>query len=145
MNATNIVCDANVVLKWFHTEGEERVAEARALVAAHKARTAILMVLDLTAYEVGNALLRGPAKASARQVEAVLGALSEICPAIRPDLPTLRLAAQLAARHRLTLYDAIYGAAAQSRGATLATHDSKLLEAGLGTRPSEIIQSLGGE
>jgi predicted nucleic acid-binding protein len=142
MPAIDVVSDANVALKWFHAEGEEEVAEARALVAAHQARTVALQVLDLTAYEVGNALLRGRAKATAGQVATVLEALAEICPAARPDADELRLATELAERHALTLYDAAYAAVAEHRGATLATLDRALLEAGLGRRPSELVERL---
>jgi predicted nucleic acid-binding protein len=138
MPAIDVVSDANVALKWFHAEGEEEVPDARALVAAHQARTVALQVLDLTAYEVGNALLRGRAKATASQVATVLEALAEICPALRPDPDELRLAAELADRHDLTLYDAAYAAVAENRGATLATLDRALLKAGLGSRPSEL-------
>lgn len=142
MPAIDVVSDANVALKWFHAEGEEEVPEARALVAAHQARTVALKVLDLTAYEVGNALLRGHAKATASQVATVLEALAEICPAVRPDPDELRLAAELADRHALTLYDAAYAAVAENRGATLATLDRALLKAGLGSRPSEVAERL---
>ncbi len=114
------------------------MAESRALVAAHKARTVVLSVLDLTAYEVGNALLRSRAQAGAEQVGTVLEALAEICPAVRPHKEEQRLAAELAERHGLTLYDAAYAAVAQNRGATLVTLDHDLLEAGLGARPSEL-------
>ncbi len=137
MPAIDVVCDASVALKWFHAEGEEEVPEARALVAAHQARTVALLVLDLTAYEVGNALMRGRAKATADQVATVLWALGEICLAVRPEANELRLAAELAERHRLTIYDAAYAAVAQSREATLATLDRALLAAGLGSRPSD--------
>jgi len=141
MPAIDVVSDASVALKWFHAEGEE-VPQARALIAAHQARTVALLVLDLTAYEVGNALVRGRAKATAAQVATVLGALDEICPAVRPDADELRLASELAERHDLTLYDAAYAAVADSRGATLATLDRALLKAGLGSRPSELSQQL---
>ncbi len=144
MPVIDVVSDANVTLKWFHAEGEEEVPEARALVAAHQARTVALQVLDLTAYEVGNALLRGRTKATASQVATVLAALAEICPAVRPDADELRLAADLATRHGLTLYDAAYAAVAENRGATLATFDGALLKAGLGSRPSELIEKLAG-
>lgn len=142
MPAIDVVSDANVALKWFHAEGEEEVPEARALVAAHQARTVALSVLDLTAYEVGNALLRGRPKATASQVATVLDALAEICPAARPNPGELRLAAELADRHDLTLYDAAYAAVAENRQATLATLDRALLKAGLGSRPSELGQVL---
>ena len=142
MPAIDVVSDANVALKWFHAEGEEEFPEARSLVTAHQARTVALSVLDLTAYEVGNALLRGRAKASASQVATVLEALAEICPAARPDPDELRLAAELATRHDLTLYDAAYAAVAENRGATLVTLDRELLKAGLGSRPSELAEEL---
>lgn len=141
--AIDVVSDASVALKWFHAEGEEEVPEARALVTAHQARTVSLLVLDLTAYEVGNALLRGRAKATASQVATVLEALGEICSATRPDADELRLAAELAGRHDLTLYDAAYAAVAENRGAKLATLDRALLEASLGRRPGELAEQLG--
>ncbi len=136
MPAIDVVSDASVALKWFHADGEEEVEPARALVAAHQARAVALTVLDLTAHEVGNALLRGHAKAGAEQVAIVLDALTAICPALHPDTDEMRLAAELAERHQLTLYDAAYAAVAQTRGATLATLDRALLQAGLGLRPS---------
>jgi predicted nucleic acid-binding protein len=142
MPAIDVVSDANVALKWFHAEGEEEVAQARALLDAHKARTVALIVLDLTAYEVGNALMRGRAGASAEQVATVLDALGELCPAVRPYPEELRLATELAARHELTLYDAAYAAVAESREAALVTLDRALLGTGLGTRPSELAARL---
>ena len=54
-----VVSDASVALKWFHEAGEEEVDEARALVSAYVDERIELYTLDLTAYELGNALLRG--------------------------------------------------------------------------------------
>lgn len=139
----DVVSDANVALKWFHAAGEEEVAPARALLAAHRERTVAMAVLDLTAYEVGNALLRGRVRANAEQVATVLEALAAICPALHPDQAELRLAADLAARHGLTLYDAAYASVASSREARLATLDGALLQAGLGRRPSELVAEIG--
>jgi predicted nucleic acid-binding protein len=138
----DVVSDASVALKWFHAEGEEEVQSARALVAAHQARAIALTVLDLTAYEIGNALLRGQVNATSEQVATVLESLDVICPAIRPDTAELSGAARLAARHDLTLYDAAYAAVAESRDATLVTLDRALLNAGLGRRPSELAHQL---
>ncbi|HWE59354.1 MAG TPA: type II toxin-antitoxin system VapC family toxin, partial [Solirubrobacteraceae bacterium] len=131
-----------VALKWFHADGEEEVEPARALLEAHKARVVALVVLDLTAYEIGNALLRNRAKASAEQSATVLEALGEICPTISPNREQLRLATQLAEKYDLTLCDAAYAAVAQSREAILVTLDRELLDAGLGKRPSELITQL---
>ncbi len=145
MPAISVVSDANIVLKWFHSEGEEEVEPARALLDAHKERTVALSVLDLTAYEVGNALIRGRAGATAEQAATVIGALAEICPAIRPSPEEMRVASQLAEHHDLTLYDAAYAAVAQSRSAELVTLDRALLSAKLGRRPSELTGTIKQE
>lgn len=142
MPAISVVSDANIVLKWFHSEGEEEVEPARALLDAHKERTVSLSVLDLTAYEVGNALMRGRAGAGAEQAATVIEALAEVCPAIRPSPEEMRVASQLAERHDLTLYDAAYAAVAQSRSAELVTLDRALLDAKLGSRPSELTDAI---
>lgn len=138
MPVREVLADANVVLKWFHAEGEEEVEAARALLEAHRDRRLSVQMLDLTPYEVGNALIRGRAGLRAEQVAVVLEAAREICAAVTPDVRELAHAAQLAVEHDLTLYDAAYAAVARRRGAALATLDAKLLGAGLGIRPSAL-------
>ncbi|MDO8485830.1 MAG: PIN domain-containing protein [Candidatus Limnocylindrales bacterium] len=139
----DVVSDASVVLKWFHAEGEEEVDSARALLDRYRDRSIVLHVLDLTAYEVGNALLRGRLRVGAARVVTVLLALSEICPRVALTPAELTEAAALAERYDLTLYDAAYAAAARSRDAELATLDRALLRSGLGRRPSAIVAGLG--
>ncbi|HEX8940665.1 MAG TPA: type II toxin-antitoxin system VapC family toxin [Candidatus Limnocylindrales bacterium] len=134
-----VVSDASVALKWFHDAGEEEVDASRALVDAYLGERILLFVLDLTRYEIGNALLRGHAGASPESAARVLEALREVCPSVSLDGDQLRLAAELAADHSLTFYDAAYAAVAQSRNALLATLDQKLLSAGLGLRPSAVL------
>ncbi|MGA3057826.1 MAG: type II toxin-antitoxin system VapC family toxin [Candidatus Limnocylindrales bacterium] len=136
--AADVLCDASVVLKWFHAEGEEEVEASRALLDLHRTHGLALSVLDLTAYEVGNALLRGLG-VGAEKVSAVLGALEVICPRVALTPTELSDAAILAEGHHLTMYDAAYAAGAKSRHAELATLDRALLQAGLGRRPSEIL------
>jgi predicted nucleic acid-binding protein len=143
MPATDVVSDATVALKWFHHEGEEDVGSARGLLEHHRARLVILHVLDLTFYELGNALLRGRAQASAEQTATVLAALREICLTITPGDEDLALAGGLAAEHGLTFYDAAYAAVAQRRDAPLVTFDRRLLAAGLGIRPPDLLTQLG--
>lgn len=142
MSAIDVVSDANVALKWFHTEGEEEVEEARALLDAHRSRTVGLAVLDLTPYEIGNALMRGRARASAEQAATVIAALGEVCISVSPDAGDFRRATELAERHDLTLYDATYAALAESHDAELATLDKELLDAGLGLRPGKLLEKL---
>ena len=142
MPSIDIVSDASVVLKWFHAEGEEEVEEARALLDHYGRQTIGLQILDLTPYEVGNALLRGRAKVAADRVAVVLEALAEICPQVSPTTGELRAAAALAERHDLTLYDAAYAAVARERKAELATLDRALLDNHLGRRPSALLGEL---
>ncbi|MDP8970888.1 MAG: type II toxin-antitoxin system VapC family toxin [Actinomycetota bacterium] len=142
MPAIDVVSDANVALKWFHAQGEEEVEPARALLAGQRERTVALRVLDLTPYEVGNALLRGRSGIGAERVAAVLDALGEICPKITPSSEDLGEAAALAEEHDLTLYDAAYAAVARRRNAHLVTLDGELLRAGLGCRPSDLVAEL---
>jgi predicted nucleic acid-binding protein len=142
--AIDVVSDANVALKWFHAEGEEEVEPARALLQGQRERTVALRMLDLTPYEVGNALLRGRLALAAEPVAEVLAALAQLCPAITPTAEDLAEAARLADRNGLTLYDAAYAAVARRRGAQLATLDGGLLNAGLGRRPSDLMAELDG-
>lgn len=139
MPAREVLADANVVLKWFHEEGEEGVDAARALLERHRDRQLAVRRLDLTPYEVGNALVRGGAKLRAEQVAVVLRAAREICSAVMPGDDDLAHAAELAIQHDLTLYDAAYAAVARRRGAVLATYDARLLASGLGIRPAELL------
>jgi predicted nucleic acid-binding protein len=137
MTLPTVVCDASVVLKWFHEAGEEEVEPSRALLDAYVDRRVDLLVLDLTVYEIGNVLIRALSLPPERAV-AVLEALDDICPRVAPAPDELALAARLAVEHRLTFYDATYAAVAQARSATLATLDRALLGAGVGVRPSGI-------
>jgi predicted nucleic acid-binding protein len=102
----------------------------------------VLHVLDLTFYELGNALMRGQAHATAEQTATVLGALRQICITITPSDEDLALATALAAEHDLTLYDAAYAAVARRRAAPLATLDRQLLDSGLGITPEELLTQL---
>jgi predicted nucleic acid-binding protein len=144
MPATDVVADASIALKWFHEAGEEEVAAARALLDHHRARRILVRVLDLTVHEIGNALLRGRAHATAHQTATVLAALREICPTIAADGDDLALAAELAAEHNLTLYDAAYAAVARLRDAQLVTLDRRLLDSALAVTPRELLGQLGG-
>jgi predicted nucleic acid-binding protein len=143
MPAIDVVSDASVVLKWFHADGEEEVEPARELLERYGRQSVGLQILDLTPYEVGNALLRGRARVGADRVAVVLEALADICPQISPTTGELSDAAQLAELHGLTLYDAAYAAVARARGAELATLDLALLKSGLGQRPSALLRDLG--
>ena len=145
MPPIDVVADASVVLKWFHAEGEEEVDEARQLIELHRRQAIAVSVIDLTAYEIGNALLRGRPHIAADRVAIVIESLSDICPRLTLSGAELTDAVTLAEAHGLTVYDAAYVAAARSRDARLATLDRGLLRARLGQRPSELLNEFGLE
>ncbi|MDA8288912.1 MAG: hypothetical protein M0014_10795, partial [Actinomycetota bacterium] len=55
---TTLLVDTSVLVKWFHSEGESQVAEARALREATRRGDVEARVIDLALYEMGNVLLR---------------------------------------------------------------------------------------
>ena len=140
-----VASDASVAHKWFHEEGEEEVEGARAILDLFVRRAITLSVLDLTPYEIGNALLRGRAAASASEVSEVLGALATICPRISASTAELHGTVTLAETHHLTVYDAAYASVARERGAMLATVDQARLRAGLGLMPSQVVALANAE
>jgi predicted nucleic acid-binding protein len=141
MPPIDVVSDASVVLKWFHAEGEEQVQESRELLSLFRERRIGLYVLDLTMYEVANALLRGRV-AAADAVSVVLAALGEMVPRWVPRPVEWSRAAAVAEMHRLTVYDATYAAVAERRDALLVTMHAGLLAARLGLSPSDALQRI---
>ena len=133
-----VVADASVVLKWFHAEDEEAVEPARAVLEAVADGQIELVILDLTIYEIGNALLRS-AGAGPEATATVLDALTEICEPTTLTTAERAHAARLAADHHLTFYDAAYAAVAQGHQGRLVTMDRELLAAGLGVRPQDVV------
>lgn len=97
-------------------------------------------MLDLTTYEVGNALTRGQVPASADHIALVLDTPLDTCPIVVPGARDRAEAARPAARHGLTFYGASYAAVAGLRGTGLPTHDTALIRAGLGQTPARLLQ-----
>jgi predicted nucleic acid-binding protein len=95
--------------------------------------------------EIGNALLREKGLSG----ERVIGLLAQLRlltgEPIRVLPEELAVAASLADRHRLSLYDAAYWAVAQARDAELITTDSELLAAGAGQTPADYCEQVGLE
>jgi predicted nucleic acid-binding protein len=132
---TTLLVDTSVLIKWFHSEGESQVAEARALREATRRGDVEARVIDLALYEMGNVLLHS-LRWSGPDVADQLDDLVVICGsplAMSPDW--LRQAAVLGAANRLTFYDACWAAAARALGISLVSADVRLLDAGLAESP----------
>jgi predicted nucleic acid-binding protein len=126
-----VLADASVILKWFHTDGEAEVIAAQALLRAHRAEQIRTLILDLAVYELGNVLARSLAWPAA-EVADQLDELMLLCGPALQLLPEWRRdAAQLAEQNGLTFYDAAYAAAARGLQISLVSADRELLRVGL--------------
>jgi len=139
---TTLLVDTSVLIKWFHSEGESELAEARSLRNATQVGEVQARVIDLALYEMGNVLLRALCW-SGSDVADQLEDLVIICgPPLAMAAEWLRQAAELAERHRLTFYDAAWAGAAEALGISLVSVDAQLLEAGLAESPAAVVQRL---
>ncbi len=139
---TTLLVDTSVLVKWFHSEGESQIAEARALRDATRKGAVEARVIDLAMYEMGNVLLRS-LHWSGSEVADQLDDLVVICGAPLAVAPEwLRQAAVLGAASQLTFYDACWAAAARALGISLVSAGTRLLDAGLAESPREAAQRL---
>jgi predicted nucleic acid-binding protein len=140
---TSIVVDTSVLIKWFHTDGESEVTEAQAILAAHRDEVVAAHILDLSLYEIGNVLLRAlrwPAGDTSDQIDDLL----VICgPPLTPTPQWRRDAAELAEKHRLSFYDAMFAAAARAMRVPLVSADKQLLAVGLAESASAYSRRIG--
>lgn len=139
---THLLIDTSVLIKWFHSEGESELPEARALRTAHIAGDIDAHILDLAIYEVGNVLVR----ALRWEPSAVADQLDDLGTILGPPLVMtadwLRHAAALAHTHTLSFYDASWAATAAELRMPLVSADRQLLAAGLAESPSTIVARL---
>lgn len=118
------VLDASVVLKWFHSEGEEHLDAAQHLRGCFEAGELRVLAPSLLWLEVLNVAARrwGWTKVQLKQLAAALPELGfEL---IEPDLAGVaRWAAD-----GLTAYDAAYLAVAEQAGVQLITDDEQIVD-----------------
>jgi len=108
--------------------------------AASLVRNGGLAALDLTLYEIGNAVgvKQGDATEASRIVRLLLRCCRDRLLAIDGEL--LESALRLAAEHGLTAYDAAYVAAAKRNGWTLVSADiADLVSKGLAVAPDAAV------
>lgn len=139
---THLLIDTSVLIKWFHSEGEGELSEARALRRAHVSGELDAHMLDLATYEVGNVLVRAlrwePAEVANQldDLHTILG------PPLVMSSDWLRHAAELAHDHGLSFYDASWAATAGKLGISLVSADRRLLASGLAESPTHAADRL---
>jgi predicted nucleic acid-binding protein len=139
---TTLLVDTSVLVKWFHSEGETELAEARSIRHATQVGEVQARMIDLALYDMGNVLLRA-LRWSGSDVADQLEDLVIICgPPLAMAAEWLRRAAELGEQHRLTFYDAAWAATAEALHIALVSVDAQLLAAGLAESPADIVQRL---
>jgi len=120
---TEAVLDASVVLKWFHSEGEENVEAGRRLRKRFEAGELRVLAPPLLWLEVLNVAARRW-RWTEDQLKRLATSLPELgFELLEPELPDI---ARWSARG-LTAYDAAYVAAAEQTGVELITDDAEIV------------------
>jgi predicted nucleic acid-binding protein len=126
---TEAVLDASVVLKWFHSEGEENVEAARRLRERFEAGELRVLAPPLLWLEVLNVAARRW-RWTEDQLERLATSLPELgFELLEPEPPDV---ARWSARG-LTAYDAAYVAVAEGAGVELITDDAEIVEVAPGS------------
>jgi predicted nucleic acid-binding protein len=122
------VLDASVVLAWLLPDERSETAERLIARVAHdRPRAPSLLML-----EVGNALLQAERRTRIRSATRVelLDAFTSLPLALEPiGADQMLRAAELAAKHSMSVYDACYLELARARSCALATLDEGLARA----------------
>lgn len=129
----SVVIDTSVVVKWFSREKETEIAlRLRNSLTAGEIRA---FAPDLLLVELANALRHNPAF-RAENVSAAVLSMFDLGIEFIPSHPALlERAVQRAFRHRLTVYDGIFVASAETTNSLLLTADEKLLKQTDGDAP----------
>ncbi len=139
---THLLIDTSVLIKWFHSEGEGELREARTLRSAHVAGELDAHVLDLAMYEVGNVLVRALQWDAAEVADQLDDLRAVVGPPLVVTAAWLRHAATFAQAHALSFYDASWAATASELAIPLVSADQRLLAAGLAESPSQVVNRL---
>lgn len=134
-----LLLDSCVWLAWARAVDEPDHEAATAIVTRSARGEVDLRLLDLTLYELGNAVVRAW-KQPPRVARLVVDAAIDVAGGL-PLVPTAserRNAHALADEHGLTVYDATYAAVAPERRLTLVSGDRRLLRAGLAIAPADV-------
>lgn len=122
------VIDSSVAVKWFVSDGEHDIEEARAILDEHLTGRVLLCAPSHVVLEVLNALrFRGLAT---RDLGDIAGWLLQARLELAPIESLAQRAGVLAAQHGLTVYDAAFVALAESLDAELVTADRRLAACG---------------
>src|SRR3989338_3387568 len=123
---TGAVIDSSVCIKWFCLE--EETEKALSLRESHIKGTKILVVPDLSLYEIANALRHNKTLQEHDVQEAVESMFKLGIDIIVPTTEILNAAITLAFAFNITVYDAVFLALAKELSFECLTADEKLYQ-----------------
>lgn len=122
-----VVVDTSVVYKWFSTEDEQWVEQARELLREHLEKRNSIIAPDIILYELANAWAT-KTKLPSEKINTYFGELRNIDITIEPI--TIELVTRTAAfskEYTISVYDAVYIVLAKEKKCDLYTADAKLV------------------
>ncbi len=136
------ILDASVAVKWALQEIDS--AQAIALREDVRNQRCELLVPDSFPVEIAHALTRAERRGLISQGEALtlLADILSVPLDIRPYLPFLNRAVELASLWRIGVYDCLYVALAEQEQCELVTADNRLLNVVQGRFPVILLSSL---
>lgn len=113
--------DTSVFVKWYSSEKEEDLKQAHTLYKRLQNREIRVLTSDLLVFESSNALLRGKGLREEEVREALQIFFKTPVEIVPTDASLIDETINIAARHQLTTYDAVYVALAKRFSCQLLT------------------------
>ena len=134
----NIVLDSSVIAKWYFKE--ENFQKARQILETHRLHLAQITVPVLLFFEIGNIFINKKIAARDKFARNIQDLYDVNLTVIEINDLLLQLTFAIAAKYKLSFYDATYVATAESLKCDFITADEKLVEK---TKKLKFVKLLG--
>lgn len=135
--ATKLVLDASVAVKWFVQEDNREVALK--LREEHVRGFLLLLAPDIIVYEIVNALRYNPELSEVDVKKAAESLFKLHMELHRPTIELIQKAVENAYKYSIAIYDAVYLSLSELQSCSMTTADEKLYE---NTSPSKLVMLL---
>ena len=119
------VLDTSVVIKWYHHEKENHVAQARKLWEDFNEGKINIILPDILPLELFNVFIKGKASSAESSYLVIARLYQTSINFVEVSLPVLKITGNLMEQYQLTSYDAYFLALAHNEGCWLISDDQK--------------------